>query len=112
MRLLYPGEVTKLKTDAVTSATQTSLTVADSNGFPPEGSFRLRVANEVMDVTAGNNSTAWTVTRGADGTTAATAYATGQAVQHMQPYDIESADIDWQMGAETVMTGRLSDGVA
>lgn len=117
MRLLVPTAVTKLSStatgvSAVTSATQTTLLVTTAAGFPPERSHRLRVASELMAVTAGYGTTTWTVTRGVDGTTAATAYATGVAAQLMQPYDIESADTDWLRGVETVIAGRLSDGVA
>ena len=111
MRLLYPGAVAKLAA-AVTSATATALTVDSASGFPTRGSYRLRVASELMEVTAGQGTTAWTVTRGVDGTTAATAYATGQTVQHMQPFDVESTDVDWMHGAELVLRGRLSDGLA
>ncbi len=109
MRILYPGEVTTVATTVVGPA-DTSLTVASADGFPLEGNYRIRIASELMDVTAGNGTTSWTVTRGADGTTAATAYAAGTSVQHMQPYDIATADTDWIRGTETVMQGRLSDG--
>jgi len=111
MRVLYPGKVTHLA-GAVTSATSTSLSVASADGFPFEGAHRLRVASELMDVTAGFGTTTWTVARGVDGTTAATSYATGTKVQHMQPYDVEGVHVDWMRGAETVIAGRLSDGIA
>lgn len=111
MRVLYPGAVAKLVA-SVAGATASTLTVDSASGFPLRGAYRLRVASELMEVTAGQGTVSWSVTRGVDGTTAATAYASGQAVQHMQPFDVESTDIDWQYGAELVVHGRLSDGVA
>lgn len=111
MRLLYPGEVTGL-TAAATSATTTSLTVASAVGFPQSGRYHVRIADELVLVTGGQGTTTWSVTRAKDGTTAATGYATGTKLQHVQVHDIESAYIDWQFGAETVMQARMTDGLA
>jgi hypothetical protein len=61
-----PGANTTLNA-AMTSA-QTTLTVASASGFPTS-SFKIRVDDETMIVTAGFGTTTWTVTRGADGTT-------------------------------------------
>jgi head-tail adaptor len=110
MRLLAPGAVTALAA-TVTSATTTSLTVASAGGFPLEGRYHLRVADELMEVTSGQGTTTWTVSRGVDGTSAATAYATGQAVQQMTAYDIEDPHHDWPFGVETVVRGRAQDAV-
>ncbi len=114
MRVLFPGDVTKLTATATgvnLAATGTTVLVSNTDGFPLTGKYRARMGSELFEVTAGQGTTTWTVTRGIDGTSAATSNATGTAVQLMQPYDIESARQDWAFGAETVITGRLSDGV-
>ena len=66
---------------AITTTTATSLTVTDATGFPATGNFRIKIDSELFIVTgvAGNT---FTVTRGAEGTTAAT-HANGSAVIHL-----------------------------
>lgn len=56
----------------------TVLTVASAALFPGTGDFRVRIGDELLVVTA-VAGTAWTVTRGAESTTAA-AHAAGTAV--------------------------------
>jgi hypothetical protein len=63
---------------AITSA-QTTLTVASAAGLPSVAPFRILIDNELMIVTAGAGTTTWTVTRGAEGTTAA-AHSNGATV--------------------------------
>src|SRR5690348_6298844 len=60
----------------------TSITVASSSGFPSSAQYRVRVESEIMLVTAGAGTTSWTVTRGAEGTTAV-AHSTGVSVYHV-----------------------------
>ena len=93
-RVLVPAGYTST-TSAVT-ATGTSLKVTSASEFPPAvtptgtaNTYRIRVADEVMTVTAGHGTTTVTVTRGADGSTA-TAHIAGSAVIYMEPLDIES----------------------
>lgn len=109
MRLLAPGAVTTLAS-GVSSATDTSLEVSAADGFPPEGDYRARIEDELVNVTSGQGTTSWTVERGVDGTNAATSYATGTTVQHMEAFDISAAWNDWRLGAETVITAERSDG--
>ncbi len=59
----------------------TSLTVASSASFPSAGDFRVRIDSEILIVTAVSGTT-WTVTRGAEGTTAAS-HSSGAAVTHV-----------------------------
>lgn len=47
----------------------TSLTVADASRFPTEGVFRIRIDDEILEVTAVSGTT-FTVVRATDGTTA------------------------------------------
>lgn len=54
-----------------TTAAQTSITVASAAGFPTSGPYFVRVDNEILQVTAGQGTTTWTVARGQLGTTAA-----------------------------------------
>jgi hypothetical protein len=60
-------------------------TLAVTNGslnFPTGNNFYVRVENEIMFVTAGNQTNSWTVTRGQRGTTAV-AHTTGVTVSLM-----------------------------
>ncbi|MFD3402040.1 multicopper oxidase domain-containing protein [Kribbella sp. NPDC058693] len=54
-----------------TTAAQTSITVASAAGFPITGSYFVRIDNEVLQVTGGQGTTTWTVSRGQLGTAAA-----------------------------------------
>jgi len=65
---------------AITTAGQTSITVA-SNAGAPAASFRVRIDDELLLVTA-NPSTSWTVERGVEGTTATT-HSNGATVTHV-----------------------------
>jgi hypothetical protein len=70
------------KTTTLTSArtaSQTTLAVASASGFPPSGTYYVRVDNEVMQVTGAQGTTTWTVVRGQLGTAAAT-HLSGAAV--------------------------------
>lgn len=49
----------------------TSLVVASASGFPGSGNYDIQIESEVMTVTAGQGTTTWTVTRGVNGSTAA-----------------------------------------
>jgi hypothetical protein len=71
-----PGANTTLS--GAMNASQTTLSVASSTGFPLT-TFRIRIDDEVMTVTGGFGTGTWTVVRGANGTTAA-AHVTSQTV--------------------------------
>jgi hypothetical protein len=64
-----PGASTT-NSSALTAA-QTTVAVASAAGFPTS-TFRIRIDDEQMNVTGGFGSTNWTVTRGVNGSTAAT----------------------------------------
>lgn len=57
----------------------TSIDVASATGFSSSVQFRINVEDELMLVTAGAGTTTWTVTRGIEGTTAAS-HANGAKV--------------------------------
>ena len=65
---------------------QTTITVQSAIGFPTAGNFVIQVGSEQMQVTSGQGTTTWTVTRGYNSTTAAaysattTVYSTGSGV--------------------------------
>lgn len=72
-------------TAPVTSNAQASITVASASGFPNSGNYFIQVFTEVMEVTGGQGSTTWTVSRGANGSTPLTSisnntYVTGGQV--------------------------------
>src|SRR5215475_1430130 len=54
-----------------TTAGATSITVASAVGFPTSGNYYIRIDNEVLQVTGGQGTTTWTVSRGQLGTSAA-----------------------------------------
>ncbi|HEX4144724.1 MAG TPA: hypothetical protein VHY91_14555 [Pirellulales bacterium] len=56
---------------AITSTTATTLTVTSASTFPGTGNFRIKIDTEILIVT-GVSGTTFTVTRGAESTTAAT----------------------------------------
>jgi hypothetical protein len=56
----------------ISSTSSTSITVTSATGFPGSGNYNIQIDGEVMTVTAGQGTTTWTVTRGANGSTAAT----------------------------------------
>lgn len=56
----------------------TSLVVASATGYPTSGNFRILIDSELMEVTAVSGTT-WTVTRGAESSTAAS-HSNGAAV--------------------------------
>ncbi|WP_460492584.1 multicopper oxidase domain-containing protein [Dactylosporangium cerinum] len=60
-------------TTQTTSSTagQTTIAVASAAGFPTSGPYYVRIDNEVLQVTGGQGTTTWTVTRGQLGTAAA-----------------------------------------
>src|SRR5512146_3245166 len=57
-----------------------SLTTAGFAGFPTSGQYRIKIDNELLIVTGGLGTVNWTVTRGAESTTA-TAHVAGAAVR-------------------------------
>ena len=71
-----PGANTTLS--GAMNASQTTLSVASPSGFPSTA-FRIRIDDEQMNVTGGFGTNTWTVTRGANGTTAAS-HVTSQTV--------------------------------
>jgi hypothetical protein len=60
------------------NSSQTTLTVASAAGFPTSA-FRIRIDDEYMTVTGGFGTTTWTVSRGVNGSTAAS-HVTSQTV--------------------------------
>lgn len=57
---------------AITSTSATTITVDNAAGFPASGNYYIMVDSEQMQVTGGQGTTTWTVTRGTNGTTPAT----------------------------------------
>ena len=66
---------------AITTPSAASCTVTSAAGFPASGSFRIKIDGEVLIVTAVAGTT-FTVTRGTEGTVAAT-HANGADVIHL-----------------------------
>lgn len=68
----YTDAATTTLTAAIVSTSSTSISVASATGFPTSGNYTIVIDTERMTVTGGQGTTTWTVTRGVDGTTAAT----------------------------------------
>jgi len=66
---LTPGS-TQLSS-AITGSGGTTISVLDYTGFPSTGNYYIMVDEEQMQVTGGQGTATWTVTRGTNGTTAA-----------------------------------------
>jgi Tfp pilus assembly protein PilX len=89
------------------NATQTTMTVASAVGFPTSP-FRLRIDSEYLDVTAGFGTTSWAVTRGVNGSTAAS-----HIVNETASWDTPaSGELSWNASAKklTVQGTVFIDG--
>jgi hypothetical protein len=77
-----PGPIAQLAADSGDS--DTTITTSGPAPAPLQltGQFRILIESEYMIVTGGAATTAWTVTRGAEGSTSAP-HATGAAVDHL-----------------------------
>jgi hypothetical protein len=78
-------------TAAISTTTETSISIASATTFPPHGTFKIKIDTEIMHVTAGNGTTTWTVVRGRDGTTAAT-HSNGATVKEVVSRVVELGD--------------------
>jgi hypothetical protein len=91
-------------TSALT-ASQTTISVASASGFPTTGTYRVRIDDEDMTVTGGQGTTTWTVTRGVNGTTAAS-HVSGQSVN--QDDAGTSGELSWDATTKTLtVTGTI-----
>lgn len=57
---------------AITTTGALSCTVTSASGFPGSGTYYVQIDSEVIGITAGQGTTSWTITRGQNGSTAAT----------------------------------------
>jgi len=81
-----PGTRAAITTLAADISTTNGTTITTAGAAPTVlqtsgGQFRIVIDSEVMIVTAGASGTSWTVTRGAEGSTAAT-HSSGASVYH------------------------------
>jgi hypothetical protein len=92
----------QLGTTAAAHASASSVTyanvidVASAAGFPATGNYFIRMGNEVLQVTAGQGTTSWTVSRGQLATSAA-AHSSGTSVMGLET--------DWYAGFSGVQAG-------
>jgi len=89
----FTPRTTQLSTGITNS--QTSITVSSHTGFPTTGNYTIIVDNEQMTVTGGQGTNTWTVTRGANSTT---------AVSHSSSEPVELLD------RATTLNGSLTAG--
>ncbi len=100
MAELYTNDPSTTLNGSILAADPT-LVVTSSTGFPNSGNFRIRIDNELMLVTAVSGNT-WTVTRGIEGTTAAS-HNNGATVNHY----LTAGALD-QIRSELAKTGLAS----
>lgn len=105
-RILAPKETTALSA-AITTTDGTSITVAADFGVSASTHFRILVDSEIMQVTAGHGTTTWTVTRGMDGTTAAT-HLISSVVTLMGVLEIQGVSNIEERNAVMMLTCRES----
>ncbi|HSS79653.1 MAG TPA: hypothetical protein VLK24_00515 [Gaiellaceae bacterium] len=94
-----PGAIASLS--AAMNTTQTTVSVTSAAGFPTSGTYRIRVDDELMTVTAGQGTTTWTVTRHVNGSTAA-AHSSGQTAEWDDANTI--GEINWNATSKTLTT--------
>jgi len=91
-----PGASTTLS--SATNATQSTVTVSSTTGFPAS-QHKIRIDDEVMTVTGGYGTPTWTVTRGVNGTTAAS-HASSQTV--LWDDATPSGELSWNATTKTL----------
>lgn len=72
------SKTTTTLSSGINSST-TTIPVASASGFPASENYRIKIDDEILEVTAGQGTTSWTATRGFAGTTAAS-HASGATV--------------------------------
>jgi hypothetical protein len=60
----------------------TTVDVASATGFPTQAQYRARIDDELVLITSGAGTTTWTISRGEEGTVAAS-HADGAAITHV-----------------------------
>jgi hypothetical protein len=76
----FPAAITL--TSVINAITTTLPVSAAAPASLHGGQFRVRIGDELLLVTAGQNTTSWTATRGVEGSTAAT-HSSGATVRHL-----------------------------
>lgn len=102
MREQYVNAATTTLAAAITTLSQSSITVADATAFPPNPQFRVIINGEILLVTAVSGVT-WTVSRGVEGTQPTTCSA-GTIVDHI----LTSAALQ-ELRLDTFMIGPYAD---
>jgi hypothetical protein len=93
-----PGASTTLASAGGINAAQTTINVTSATGFPLSA-FRIRIDDELMNVTGGFGTTTWTVSRGVNSTTATT-HASGQSIT-WDDADT-SGELSWNAATKTL----------
>jgi Tfp pilus assembly protein PilX len=81
------------------TAGATTMSVGSATGFPTSGTYKIGIDEEEINVTAGQGTGTWTITRGVNGTTAAAHSA--NAVVSWESADT-SGEISWSSTAKTL----------
>lgn len=106
-----PGGTNTTTTGSLTNVA-TSMPVTSAAGFPGSGNYYIAVdtgANfEIMQVTAGQGTTTWTVTRGVSGVQGGVAHSSGVSVKLLPVGDVAALAHTATISAHTCQTGSAN----
>jgi hypothetical protein len=110
--LANPGGTNTTVAASITSSA-TSMTVASATGFPNSGNYYIAVDTgsnfEIMEVTGGQGTTTWTVSRGVSGPApAGVAHSSSVAVYLMPVGDVAAIANTATVSAHTAQTGSAN----
>lgn len=106
-RFLRAGLAAGTTTSGTITSGGTTLAVVGHANFPTSGNYNIQLAQEIMTVTAGQNTNSWTVTRGVNGTTA-TAHNSGDNVYLLPVGDVAILDHTKVINGHTAQTGSAN----
>ncbi len=89
------------------TSSATSLGVTSATNFPSSGNYYIQMGKEVLQVTAGQGTTTWTLARGQLGTTA-TAHNSGDNIYLLPAGDVAIVDGTKVINGHTAQTGSAN----
>jgi hypothetical protein len=89
------------------TSSATSFSVTAATNFPSSGNYYIQMAKEIMQVTSGQGTTTWTISRGQLGTTA-TAHNSGDNIYLLPVGDVAIVDSTKVINGHTAQTGSAN----
>lgn len=110
--LSNPSSGTSTTTSGTLTSAATSMTVASHTGFPSSNNYYVAVDTgasfEIMQVTAGQGTTTWTVVRGVSGPNAGVAHGSGVTVYLMPLGDVAAIAHTAVVSGHTAQSGSAN----